>query len=190
MKKINLALLLTMMIALWSCTEKSLVEDFVPNDEMTEIQTNDDQAGKLHIIGPPPPPPCERNTCVGYWGMPDELNYLMDCLYPNGPCPVVESTSSITLGYSNGWLWEGDSDANFNCGQQDDFLADAMAYAMANAPECEEGNLQISYDFFLDFLTGPGGYFLGVNITYTCCGQGIVGPPWAEQHYALEPGPP
>jgi|GEM_PF-6059764 len=136
------------------------------------------------------PPPCDRNCCVSYWDMPDELNYLMDCDNPCQACNNVLSTSTITLGYGNdndgdgyddGWLFHGPSTAWFDCDTQDDMISETIAYAQALAPNCPAGsNLIICYDFFLDFVTcgGCSDYFLGVNITYKCCGPGIIRNDW------------
>lgn len=149
------------------CTKETFTEEFVSAAAIENQKSDYNVANKMT---------CERNPCVGYWGMPDELNYLMDCLYPPSFCNNPTSTTTYTWGYDD-WLFSGSSDENFTIEQQDDLLQAARNYAQNLDVPCSNPN--ITYDFFLDFLVCGGcssSYYIGVNITLTCCSSGPVGP--------------
>lgn len=117
---------------------------------------------------------CTRQDNVGYWQMDNVLNNVVAC-GPQLYCAGFNNHTTEVYGYGAGSLWQGSSSEVFDIVEQDDLIEAARQYAIANNPNMCNGSPMVvkDYEFFLDFLVGSNGYFIGVEITYACCGSPI-----------------
>ncbi len=110
---------------------------------------------------------CNRRD-VDYWSIASELSRIYKCPLPVNTL-IHNQIETLTLGYSQ-WLWSGDVDHIFDITGQNALRIQAKQWAIDQSPLCSNGSQKsiISIDYFTDFVTGPGGYFVGCHVTYGC----------------------